>query len=134
LNARRIPRINRHPVESDEDSAHESILETEDWLNWNADLDNPNDSDDDCGTDDEFDKEQDNNIEDPESPEQQNVCAATSVPGLIAPRRMSKRHTEKVIVTVNTIETRRNKGVKKSWTEFITVSPASLYIMLECFS
>jgi len=37
LNVRRIRRINRHPVESDEDSASESISDTEDWLNWNGD-------------------------------------------------------------------------------------------------
>jgi hypothetical protein len=43
LNVRRIRRINRHPVESDNDSAPESILGTEDWLNWNGDLHNPND-------------------------------------------------------------------------------------------
>jgi hypothetical protein len=36
LNVRRIRRINRHPVESDEDSAPESISDTEDWLNWNG--------------------------------------------------------------------------------------------------
>jgi len=35
LNFRQIRRINRHPVESDEDSAPESISDTEDWLNWN---------------------------------------------------------------------------------------------------
>jgi hypothetical protein len=113
LNVRRIRRINRHPVESDEDSAPESISDTEDWLNWNGDLDNPNDSEDDCAADVESDMEQDNTIEDPESPEQRDVSAAPNVPGLIRPTRKSKRHAEKVLVTVNTIETRSNKGVKK---------------------
>jgi len=47
LNVRRIRRIKRHPVESDENSAPESISDTDDWLNWNGDLDNPTDSDDD---------------------------------------------------------------------------------------
>jgi len=42
LNVRRIRTINRHPVQSDEDSATESIFDTEDWLNRNGDLDNPN--------------------------------------------------------------------------------------------
>jgi len=36
LNVRRIRRINGHPVECDEDSAPESISDTEDWLNWNG--------------------------------------------------------------------------------------------------
>jgi len=44
LNVRRIRRINCHPVGSDEDSAPECISDTDDWLNWNGDLDNPNDS------------------------------------------------------------------------------------------
>jgi len=48
FNVRRIRRFNCHPVESDENSAPECILETEDWLNWNGDLDKPNDSEDDC--------------------------------------------------------------------------------------
>jgi hypothetical protein len=57
--------------------------------------------------------EQDNTIEDPESPEPRNVSAVPNVPGLIRPTRKSKRHAEKVLGTVNAIETRRNKGVKK---------------------
>jgi hypothetical protein len=55
LNVRRIRKINHYPVESDEDSAPESISDTDDWLNCNGDLDNPNDSEDDCAADDEFD-------------------------------------------------------------------------------
>jgi len=113
LNVRRIRRINHHPVEIDKGSAPESISDTEDWLNWNGDLENPNDCEDDCAVDVESDMEQDNSIEDPESPEQRDVSAAPNVPGLIRPQRKSKRHAEKVLVTVNAIEMRRNKGVKK---------------------
>jgi len=69
INVRRIRRINRHPVESDVDSAPESISDTEDWLNWNRDLDNPNDSEDDCAAADESDIQHNNGIEDPECPE-----------------------------------------------------------------
>jgi hypothetical protein len=47
LNVHRIRRINHHPVESDEDSTPASISATESSLNWNKDLDNPNDSEDD---------------------------------------------------------------------------------------
>jgi len=75
LNVRQIRRINHHPVESDEDCAPESISDTEDWLNWNGDFDNPNDSEDDCAADVEFDMKQDNTIEDPQSPEQRDVSA-----------------------------------------------------------
>ena len=65
LNVHRIWSSNRHPVESDEDSATESISDTEDWLHWNADLANPNDSEDDCALDAESDIEQNNRIQDP---------------------------------------------------------------------
>jgi len=113
LNVRLIWRINRHPIKSDEDRAPESILDTDDWLNWNGDLDNPNDSEEDCAADDESDIEPNTGIEDTECPEQQDVSAAPNVPGLVWPTRKSKRQAEKVLVTVNAVETRRNKGGKK---------------------
>jgi len=91
LNVRRIRRINRHPVASDKNSAPESISDTDDWLNWNGDLDNPNDSEDDCAADDKSDIEQNNGIKDSERPEQQDVSAAPNVPGLVRPIRKSKR-------------------------------------------
>jgi len=94
------------------DSTPENISDTEDWLNWNGDLDNPNDSEDDGGADVESDIELDNSIEDPDCPEQQDVSAAPNVPGLIRRTRKSMRQLENVLMTVNAIETRRNKGVK----------------------
>jgi hypothetical protein len=105
--------INHHPVESDEDSAPESISDTDHWLNWNGDLDNPNDSEEYCPVDDEFDIEHNNGIEDSECPEQQDVSAAPHVPSLVRPTRMSKGLAEKVLLTVNAVETWRNKGGKK---------------------
>jgi len=113
LNVRRIQRINRHPVESDDDSAPDSISDTDDWRNWNGDLENPNDSEEDCAADDESDIEHNNSIADRECPEQQDVSAAPSVPGLVRPSWKSKRQAENVLVTVNAVETRRNKGGKK---------------------
>ena len=115
LNIFRIRRINSHPVESDEDSTPESILDTEYWLNSTGDLDNQNISEEDRVADDDSDIEHNNCIEDPECPEQQDVCAAPNVPGLVRPTRKSKRQAEKVLVTVNAVETRRNKGGKKKW-------------------
>jgi len=113
LNVCRIRRINRHPVESDEDSALGNISDTDDWLNWNGDLDNPNDGEDDCAADDESDIEQNNGIEDSECPQQQDVSTSPNVPGLVRPTWKSKRQAEKVLVTVNAVETRTNKGGKK---------------------
>jgi len=45
----------------------------------------------------------DDSIEDPESPEQQDVCAAQNFPWLIQPTRRSKKHAERVLVKVNAI-------------------------------
>ena len=111
LNVHRIPSINCHPVKSHEDSTPESIWDTEDWLNWNGDLDNPNDSEDNCTADVESDIEQDNIIEDLECPEQWDVSVVPNVHGLIRPTQKSNRQAEKVFMMVNAIKTRRNKRV-----------------------
>jgi len=113
LNVRRIRRINRHPVEGYDDGAPESISDTEDSLNWNGNLDNPNDSEEDCTAADESDIQHNNAIKDPECLEQQDVSAAPNVPGLVRPTRKSKRQAQKVSVTVNAVETWRHKGGKK---------------------
>jgi len=113
LNFRQIRRINRHPVECDEDSSPESISDNDDWLNWNGNLDDPNDSEDDYAADDESDIEQNIGIEDSDCPEQQDVSTAPNVPGLVRPTRKSKRLAEKMLVTVNAVETQRYKGGKK---------------------
>jgi hypothetical protein len=57
--------------------------------------------------------DQDNSIEDPESPDQRDLSAAPNLPRLIRPIRKPKRHADKLFAMVNAIETRRNKGVKK---------------------
>jgi len=75
-------------------------------------LDNPNDSKEDCAADDESDIQPNTDIDDPECPEQQDVCATPNVPGLVKPTRKSKRQGEKVLVTVSSVETQRNKGGK----------------------
>jgi hypothetical protein len=113
LNVRRICRFNRHPVESDNDGAPESISDTDDYLNWNRDLDNANDSEDDCAADDESDIGPNNGIEDTQCAEQQDVSAVPNVPGLGQPTQKSERQAEKMLVKVNAVETRRNNGGKK---------------------
>jgi len=62
----------------------------------------------------ESDTEQDNGIEDPKCPEQQDVSATPHVPTLFQPTRKSNRQAEMVLVTVNVIKTRRNQGVKQN--------------------
>jgi len=113
LNICHIRRLNRHPVKRDEDSTPDSISDTEDWLKSNGDLDNRNDTEDDCRVDVESDIVQNNSIEDLDCPDQWDVSAAPNVPGLIWPTQKSKRQAQKVLMTVNAIETRRNKGVNQ---------------------
>jgi len=96
LNVRRIWRINSHPVESDKDTAPQSISDTENWLNSNGDFDNPNYSGEDCAATNESDMEHSNGIEDQECPEQRVVGAAPNVPGLVSPIWKTKRQAEKV--------------------------------------
>ena len=79
-NVRQIRRINRHPVESDEDRAPRSISDTEDWLNSNCAIDNANDSDDNCAAGIDPGREQDNSTEDSECPVQRDLSAAPNVP------------------------------------------------------
>jgi hypothetical protein len=57
--------------------------------------------------------ELDNGSENSETPEQWDVSAAPNVPGLIQPIRRTKKKVEKVLITVNIMKTRRNKGIKK---------------------
>jgi len=113
LNVRQIKQIDRHPADSDEDSSPESISHTEKWIVWNGDLDNPNDSEDDWEAQNESDMELDNSSEESETMELPNVSAAPNVPGLIQPIVPSMKKVEKALLTVNIMEMRRDKGIKK---------------------
>jgi hypothetical protein len=94
LNGCRIPRINIRPVEINKDSTPESFSDTDEWLNGKGDLDNPNNSKEDCAADNECDIEQYTCIEVSEYSEHQNVSAATNVPGLVRTTREPKRQAE----------------------------------------
>jgi len=102
--------MDHHPAGSDEDSAPESISNTKNWLNWSCDLDNANAREDEWEADNESDIELDNCIQDPESPEKSDVSATTTVPGSIRPTPRSKKLVGMQLMTVNAIESRRNKG------------------------
>jgi hypothetical protein len=75
-------------------------------------LDNLNDSKEDWEADTESDMELDNGSEDAETTEQRNVSAAPKVLGLMQAIPRSKQKAEKVLMTVNVLETRRNKWIK----------------------
>jgi hypothetical protein len=108
-------------------SAAADISNTEDWLNWNGDVDNSNHIEDNCPADFQSDIEQQNHIGDPECPKQQTVGTAPNVSRLIQPTWKSEWMVEKVIGMVNAIETRRNKEGKKKlhWMRYVWVGDIS---------
>jgi len=112
LNDGQIKKIDRHPAKDDEDRSPESISDTKNWLNWNWDLDNPNDCEDDWEAEDDSDMQLDNSSEDSETPVQQNASAAPNLPGLFRSTQRSRKKVEKALMTVNIIKTRWNKGIK----------------------
>jgi len=113
LNVCQTRRINHHPAERNMGSSPGSIPDTDNWLDLNSHLDNPNNSEDDWNIDIESDKVVHNGIEEPDSPELQDVHAVPNVPGLIQPTLRSKNKVEKWLLTVNILNMRRNKGHKK---------------------
>jgi len=73
-----------HPdTKSREDIAPQCISNTENWITWDGDLENPNVSEDNWEVDDESDLELDHNIEFEERKEQWDVSATWNVPWLI---------------------------------------------------
>jgi hypothetical protein len=64
LNVHQIAKIDFDPVESDEDSAPETIWDTEGWLNCNGDFHNPNQKVDNCKAEVELYMEPDHGMED----------------------------------------------------------------------
>jgi hypothetical protein len=85
LNVRQLKQIDRHSGASDDNSSPESITDTENWLNWNWDLDDPNEGEDDWEADNLSDMELVNCSEDSETPEQRNVSAAPDFPRFVRP-------------------------------------------------
>jgi len=92
-----------------------AVLHTENWLDWECDLDHPIASVDDWVADNASDIALDNVIKDPESPAQWDGNAAPKVLGLIWPTWRSKKNVEKGLMTTTTMETRMNKENKKQW-------------------
>jgi hypothetical protein len=85
INVRRIRRTNCDPVASEKECTPDRISNTDDCVNCNPDYDIADETIYECAVDSESDMEQDNSIEDPESPEQRIVNGATIVPRLIRP-------------------------------------------------
>jgi len=83
------------------------------WPDWNCDCENTNTSEDHWEADNKSDFELQNGIEAPEFPAHQDGGAEPNVSASIPPRPMSIQQTEQPLMTVTTIETRRNKGCMK---------------------
>jgi len=113
LNVQQIQRIHFPRAESDEDCAHESISDTENWLHWNGDFDIPNDSYEDREANIQSNIVHDKGNDDAATREQHDVSAAPNIPGLIQPTWMSLMKAREELMTVNTMDTRRNKSNKK---------------------
>ena len=77
-------------MDSEGTSAPESILGTENWLDWNKALDNPNDSEDDREANNKSAIVLDTCVIDSEAQGQQIVSAAPNVPRLIQPTQRLK--------------------------------------------
>jgi len=86
----------------------------------------PNDSEDDWEEDNKSDMDLENSSEVSQTLEVRNVSAAPNVPGLIRPIRQSKKKVEKALVTVNVMEMRRNKGIKKKYDRMVNVLSPNL--------
>jgi len=100
-------------VESDQDSAPESIPDTETRLGWNGTFKNPNDSEDYCMADDTSNIELASGIENREVREQQNVSAATTDLEFIWPPWRSTKTAHQMMMTVNTIIRKWTQGNAK---------------------
>jgi len=112
-NACRIKRFDRHPTDNDEDSTTESILDTENLHDCNGALDNPDVSEDKQEADNESNIELENSVDNPATPEQGDVGVALSVARLIWPTWRSMKKGEKMLLTANTMETKRYNWNKK---------------------
>jgi hypothetical protein len=76
-------------------------------------LHNPNASEDNWEADNEFDMDLNNGSEDSETPEQRNVSAPWNVSTQIPPIQQFQKKVEKRLMSVNIMDTRRNKAITK---------------------
>jgi hypothetical protein len=82
------------------------------WLPRKEDLDNANHSEDDWEEDNDLDMELENGVQESETPDQGMFGTIEDFPGLIQPTWIAQKQTEMVFATVNTMDTRRNTGIK----------------------
>lgn len=94
----------------------EHIADTNNWYDWNGDLGNTNDREVNLEADNECNKEQENGIGNADSTARMDVLAILpNVARLMRPPLRSRKQADKVLMMVNTIETKMNKGMKAIW-------------------
>jgi hypothetical protein len=130
LNIGRIRQIECYPAKSDEDNALDSISDTKNCFDWNDDPDNPKDSEDDRDADNESEIDQEYAVKETQTPEQWKVDAGRTVPQYIWSIRRSKKKVDKVLMTVTTMETRRNKWIMTNRTEWVNLFSPGSFISL----
>jgi len=131
LNVCRMKRIDLYSADNDNDSVPGSISDTENWLNWNSDLDNPNDSEVDCEADDESDIDPDSGIRTSESPEHWVEIAAHDVPGLNWPTPRSMRRAQNGVDDCQRNGNESNKGNKKKYDRIGQYVSTRVYMLLD---
>lgn len=103
-----VKRINRHSVESDENTAPAHNSDIGIWEYWNTDLDYPNEIEDNPEINNQSNRDLGNGLKDPECSEQQKVSTALSCYRLIWAIQWSKKTAAMVFISVNAMETSRN--------------------------
>jgi len=134
LIGRRIWRINRHPVESDEDSAPESISDSDDWQDWNGDIDNPNDSGDDCAAVVESDKQKGKSIRIRNAQNRAMWALSQMFPDGFGLHGSQRDRPKRCWWLSMQSKWGGIREWRESRTECLNVSPASLCILTESFS
>jgi hypothetical protein len=90
------------------------VVDTEIWLPWNSHFQNPHLTEDAREVVNASDIELYNGTNIPEISQQQIVSDTQNVPGLIWPIQRPRTHRGKVLMIIDTMETRRNHGNKKN--------------------
>ena len=132
LNVHWIKPINRHPAKREEDIGPKSISDTKNWLNWNGDRDNPNNSGENCEADDESEIGPDNVIKASETPEHWVVSVSPDVPGLIRPTQRSMRRGSWLSVQWKQGGKRGTRQYRTDWVNMF--SPGSMCCLTENFT
>lgn len=112
FNVRPIKRIDRDPTVTDEDSAPESVLDTEYWLDRNGDFNILNRREHEWDVDNKSEIVLEHGIRHSETSDHWDVRATLNVAGFVWPIRRSTNKADNVLVAVGTMDARRSTAIK----------------------